>query len=157
MKKNQILISDIFVLETKSNLKKKPLTVRDNLNAACVRIKFVTNNIYCTFWSISGKQTWFNMSVGTKNLKASKRGLMFYSKILLELFFAQLQRWKINSKKKDTTLVYSLRVPKKFRKIILNIVAQDAAAINFEGGKSFNGCKVKKKRRKKRLGFRSFK
>jgi len=53
--------------------------------------------------------------------------------------------------------MYSLKVPKKFRKLILKNIFKNAISINFEYSKAFNGCKAKKKRRKKRLGFRSFK
>lgn len=52
---------------------------------------------------------------------------------------------------------FSLKTPKRFRKIILKHISRNMSVINFEYCKAFNGCKAKKKRRKKRLGFRYFK
>ena len=124
---------------------------------SCIRIKFVANNIFCSFWSISGKRTFRVRSAGMNKFKSSKRRLFFYGKLFLEAFFKELQQWRQKFRKKEAFFFYSLKVPKRFRKIILKHIARKAAAINFEYSKAFNGCKAKKKRRKKRLGFRSFK
>jgi hypothetical protein len=92
-----------------------------------------------------------------KIVKTSKRRLFFYSKPFLESFFLELRQWRQQYRKKGASLFISLKIPKKFRKIILKLIYKKFAIINFEYSKAFNGCKSKKKRRKKRLGFRKFK
>jgi hypothetical protein len=77
--------------------------------------------------------------------------------LFLEFCFKELQQWRQLYKKKDSLLFFRIKIPKRFRKIVLNYIAKKTAVINFEYSKAFNGCKAKKKRRKKRLGFRSFK
>lgn len=125
--------------------------------SSCIRINFIANNIFCTFWSISGKQTFFTRSAGMQKTKPSKKRLLFYGKLFLESFFKELQQWRQKLNKKNAFLFFSLKIPKRFRKIILKFISRKTSVINFEYSKAFNGCKAKKKRRKKRLGFRSFK
>jgi hypothetical protein len=60
--------------------------------SCCVSVNFVSNNIYCTFWSISGKRTFRMRSAGMKNFKPSKRRLLFYGKACIESFFKELQQ-----------------------------------------------------------------
>lgn len=159
IEKSQILFNrnflNTFVKKKSLKLNSKPLS-----NAAlssCVRINFITNNIYYTFWSISGKQTFRTRSTGTQKIKSSKKRLFFIGKLFLEFCFKELQQWRQLYKKKDSSLFFRIKIPKRFRKIVLNYIAKKTAVINFEYSKAFNGCKAKKKRRKKRLGFRSFK
>jgi hypothetical protein len=92
-----------------------------------------------------------------QKIKPSKKRLVFYGKLFLESFFKDLQQWRQKQKEKYAFLFFSLKTPKRFRKIILKFISRKTSVINFEYCKAFNGCKAKKKRRKKRLGFRSFK
>lgn len=124
--------------------------------AICIRIFFSVNNFFCTLWSISGKRTFCVASVGTKKISATKRRLFFFAKIILQSFFTWVQKWKKKYKTQTIQTFYSLRIPKSFRKVLLRTISRDAKVICFEFFKAFNGCKVKKRRRKKRQGFRSF-
>lgn len=141
--------------EDKKNQIIRQVTSNNNLSS-CVRINFVTNNVYCTFWSITGKRTFRVRSAGMGQAKPSKRRLFFYGKLFMESFFRELQQWRKKYRKKGM-FFFSLKTPKKFRKIILKYISRKMSVINFEYCKAFNGCKAKKKRRKKRLGFRYFK
>lgn len=143
-----------FLDSTKVQISKKAIS--NNSMTSCVRINFVTNNIYCTFWSITGKRTFRVRSAGMNQTKPSKRRLFFYGKLFIESFFRELQQWRKKYRKKGM-FFFSLKTPKRFRKIILKYISRKMSVINFEYCKAFNGCKAKKKRRKKRLGFRFFK
>ncbi len=125
--------------------------------ACCVRINYVANNLFCTFWSISNKKTIRVRSAGMKKIKISKRRLFFYSKSIITSFLKEVTKWKKKYRNNSSLLFFSLHVPKRLRSFILKSITLRAAAINFEYSKAFNGCKAKKKRRKKRLGFRNFK
>lgn len=153
--KKQLLFLNTDSLYVKKKFKYKFTTSRNKFLGICVSIKFVSNNIFCTFWSLSNKRTFRVRSAGIKKLKTSKRRLFFYGKIFLESFFRELMLWKRKYKEKSS-LFLNLNGPKKFRKLILKNILEKVSAINFVYNKSFNGCKESKKRRKKRLGFRSF-
>lgn len=156
--KNQLLFSRTALLAINKQKLKTQTEITANKNiGCCIRIKFLSNNIYGTFWSISGKRTFRVRSVGMKKLKPSKRRLLFYGKLFLDSFFKELQQWRQKYKQKKAAFFFSIKAPKRFRKILLKNMVGKASAINFEYNKAFNGCKAKKKRRKKRLGFRSFK
>lgn len=160
LKKSQISFTSIFWHQVlhKNTLLKSKFSPRANLSlSSCIRINFVSNNIYCTFWSVSGKRTFRVRSAGMKMCKPAKKRLFFYGKLFLESFFQELQQWRQKYRQKNSFFFFSLKVPKRFRKIILKYIARKSAIINFEYAKAFNGCKARKKRRKKRLGFRSFK
>lgn len=143
-----------FVEDNKIKISRKAIS--NNTMTSCVRINFVTNNIYCTFWSITGKRTFRVRSAGMNQTKPSKRRLLFYGKLFMESFFRELQQWRKKYRQKGL-FFFSLKTPKRFRKIILKHISRKTSIINFEYCKAFNGCKAKKKRRKKRLGFRFFK
>lgn len=161
--KQKKIKKQLFFLRTnlltfkKKKLKPQLGLLSNKFIGSCSRIKFVANNIYCTFWSISGKRTFRVRSAGMKKIKISKRRLLLYGKAFLDSFFQELQQWRQKYKQKKADFFFSIIAPKRFRKIILKNILGKATAINFEYKKAFNGCKVKKKRRKKRLGFRSFK
>lgn len=157
IKKQLVFTRSIISTFEKKGLKNQKKILANKIIGSCVSIKFAANNIYCTFWSISGKRTFRVRSAGMRKLKTSKRRLLFYGKILLDSFFKELQQWRQKYKQKKAAFFFSISAPKRFRKIILKNNLKKATAINFEYSKAFNGCKAKKKRRKKRLGFRCFK
>lgn len=130
---------------------------KDKDLSCCVRINFVSNNIFCTFWSISNKKTIRVYSAGMSKIKISKKRLSFYSRSIIKSFLRIIKKWRLKYRNKFSLFFFSLRVPKKLRYYILKAISWRATAINFEYSKAFNGCKAKKKRRKKRLRFRNFK
>lgn len=127
------------------------------LLASCVVIKFLHNNIFCTLYSISGKKTFCVRSLGIRKLKGSKRKLFSYSQNFLKSFLHELQHWQQKYKTLNSKFFFNVKIPKKLRKRFMRMFLKTITFVNFEFGKAFNGCRVKKKRRKKRLGFRSFK
>ena len=92
-----------------------------------------------------------------KKLNVSKKRLVFGAKIVIQSFIKELTAWRRKYRNKRSLCYYSISAPKKLRKFILKTVLRSAALINIEYRKPFNGCKAKKRRRKKRLGFRSYK
>jgi ribosomal protein S11 len=123
----------------------------------CVRIKVTSNNIFCTFWSINGSKTIKVCSAGMKKVSISKKRLFFGAKIVIQSFINDLKVWKKNHSSKNTLFFYSLQAPTKIRNFIIRNIIKHATNINVEYSKPFNGCTARKKRRKKRLRFRSFK
>jgi len=125
--------------------------------SVCVRIKVTSNNVFCTFWSLNGLKTFKVCSAGMKKVTISKKRLFFGAKLVIQSFIYDLKLWKKSYRNKNTLFFYSLNAPTKIRNFIIRTIIKHAATINIEYSKPFNGCTARKKRRKKRLRFRSFK
>lgn len=158
--KNQIKISvknNLNILSLKASKLKVSSAIAVQKKAVCVRIKVTSNNIFCTFWSINGSKTFKVRSAGMKKVTISKKRLFFGAKIVIQSFINELKLWKKAHRNKNTLFFYSLNAPTKIRNFIIRNIIKHATNINVEYSKPFNGCTARKKRRKKRLRFRSFK
>ena len=121
-----------------------------------ISIKITPNNIFCVLKNFNKNKTLFLLSAGILKLKITKRKLKFASRLLIKKFLSLIY---LRTKKKLSLL--KLSGPKKVRKIVLKEILKylkgSRLIIFFQEKKSFNGCKPKKQRRKKRKGLRVLK
>lgn len=121
-----------------------------------ITIRTKPNNIFITLTKVLPTKTLLNVSAGRFNINISKKTLKFNLKLILQKVFNSLK--EILSKNK--TLI-KLIVPINLRIPVLKLVEEYTnnvdIAIQIDGMKAFNGCRVKKKRRKKRKKLRIFK
>lgn len=119
-------------------------------------IKVTPNNIFCVLKNINRNKTIILLSAGILHLQISKKKLKFAGKILITSFVE-----KIKSTIKGKTCSISISAPIKTRKFalrhILSSLKKSKMLVNSLSKKIFNGCRAKKKRRKKRKGLRVFK
>ena len=122
-----------------------------------ISILIKPNNIFCTLEDLILKKTVLLYTSGRSKLHISKKTLRFNSKILIANFLIILKKY-INTK---SLLFIMLSGPIRIRKLILKQIAsalkRHKLIIYVKAKKCFNGCRPKKKRRKKRKGLRIFK
>lgn len=121
-----------------------------------VSIKITPNNIFCLLKNIKKQKTILLLSAGILKLKISKKKLKFASKIIIQNFIE-----KIKKRLKNKKVIITMSGPKKIRKFLLKqlifSLKKTKLLINAINKKIFNGCRVKKKRKKKQKGKRVFK
>lgn len=121
-----------------------------------INIKITPNNIFCILKNNNTNKTILLISAGILDLKITKKKLKFVNKILIQNFIDKIGK-KLNQK----TCIVKISGPKKItkfisKKLILSLL-KTRLLINFLNKKIFNGCRVKKTRKKKRKGLRVFK
>jgi hypothetical protein len=149
-KRDRILKSNkdkFFGLET-DTVKKIPLLIV---------VKVTANNIFCVFSKFKKKETLFLASSGKFKIRTSKRKLKLSIKLILKKFILRIRRVV-----KQKLIIIRVKSPKKIKKIILryfirNLKKTKRLILQIVAKKTFNGCRVQKKRRKKRKGLRVFK
>ena len=118
-------------------------------------IRLTQNNIFCTLKN-SRKKTILIGSSGKYKIKTSKNKIKFSSSIVLKSFLKE-----IKSKISKNKVLINISGPKKLKKKIVYQLCQTIKNknmfININHKKSFNGCRPKKQKRKKRKGLRIFK
>jgi ribosomal protein S11 len=118
-------------------------------------IRLTQNNVFCTLRN-KDKKTILIGSGGKYKIKTSKNRIKFSSDIILKSFLKEIKD-KISKNK----LLINITAPKKLKKKIINQLSQTiknkTMIININHKKSFNGCRPKKQKRKKRKGLRIFK
>lgn len=133
------------VLHTKKN------TVKYHIN-----INVTPNNIFCTLKNLNKKKIVLIGSSGKYKLNISKKTLKFKQKIIILNFIEEIKKYL----KKNLSIVY-LTGPIKIRKNIIKqislLLKNYRFLIKIKELKSFNGCRPKKKKRKKQKGLRIFK
>ena len=140
---NLYLRKSLFFLKKDFNKKKR-----------CNRIyiRFTQNNVFCTLLNKSNKIS-VTSSSGKYKIKTSKKVLKFSSKIILNSFI-----YEIFKKIHKSQLLINIIAPKFLRKKIIKQlkfkIKNKNILIEIQHNKSFNGCRPKKQRRKKRKGFR---
>jgi hypothetical protein len=119
-------------------------------------IRTKPNNIFVTLTKVLPVQTLLNVSAGRFKINVSKKTLKFNLKLILQKVFNSLKSFLAKHK----TLI-KLIIPINRRVQILKLIGgytkNRGVAIQLVGMKAFNGCRVKKKRRKKRKKLRIFK
>lgn len=140
------------------NLKKKIFNRR-------ITIKITSNNIFCSLSDLKSNKVILNASAGKYHFKITKKRLKHTYKEMLELFFRRVWQYlnaggiiilltiPIRLRKKVIELLFNLRLYKKTPKESY----LRAILIKTKDKKCFNGCRSKKKRRKKRKGTRLLK
>lgn len=135
-----------------------------------IRIK--PNNVFCTFVNRVNKKTISGTSTKYK-VKMSKKALKYNYKVILKSFLKETKRFL-----KSKRILVSVTSPKKVRRELLRTLktrlirqkkfvkkasgkkvrySPDLLLFRFNSKKCFNGCRVRKKRRKKQRGLRIYK
>ena len=116
-----------------------------------ITIKITANNTFCSLKK--GKTLLFVSSAGKNKIKITKRKLKFNSKLIIENFLESIAKYI----KISYTLII-IKGPKKIRKNIIKQLASKLRnskyIIKVNELKCFNGCRPKKKKRKKQKGLR---
>jgi ribosomal protein S11 len=135
-----------------------------------IRIK--PNNVFCTFVNRAKRKTISGTCTKYK-VKMSKKALRYNYKVILKSFLKETKRFL-----KSKRILISVTSPKKIRRELLRILktrlirrkkfarktsgkkvrySPDLLLFRFNSKKCFNGCRVRKKRRKKQRGLRIYK
>ena len=126
-----------------------------------INILFTSNNIFCNLSDNRRKRTLIVCTSGKYKVKISKKRINANYDSILNRFFQESK--KIINKKHPTfngfifTLVCATRMRKKVLKLISSQFKHTRLLIKVLSKKTFNGCRPKKKIRKKRSGLRVFK
>jgi hypothetical protein len=124
--------------------------LKKNLNYT-IDIKITPNNIFCILKNYN--TTLILLTAGILKLKLTKRKLKFVCKLLITKFIKNLKK---NLQDKTTFLNISGPI-KLVQKVIIQFSNEFNASsfiVNIKNKKSFNGCRSKKIRKKKRKGLR---
>lgn len=144
------------IFETKNSILNKMLFLSIPTKLQSLTFKVTSNNLFCSL--LQNGKTILNSSAGKEKIKVSKKTQKFSSKILLTSFF-----YKLKKKLSGTTVYINIIAALKVKFLILRLLKKfiktkkQTLLINLEHKKCFNGCKQKKKKRKKQRGFRIFK
>jgi ribosomal protein S11 len=132
------------------------LAIKEKEISYIINIRVTPNNIFCNFINNVKKKTILVSSAGIYKLNVSKKKLKFLSKIIIQNFIKKLKNIQL-----DKTILLKIIGPIKTRKFIIkqfkNLLRKNNLIINSKALKCFNGCRPKKKRKKKQKGLRIFK
>jgi ribosomal protein S11 len=147
-RKKFIFLNTLF--QKVPNLKKKVFATKINF-------RVTQNNIFCTLGNVIDHKILEVGSAGKYKVKVSKKTLRYNTKILIGIFLK-----KIKLRLQKNILLVNLIGPSRIRKPILKQVFEQfgiktSIIANINPKKCFNGCRPKKKRRKKQKGLRIFK
>jgi len=123
-----------------------------------LNIRIRSNNIFCNLKNVDSAKTLKVKSGGVYRINISKKKLRYSLKPVLTSFFRESKRelYKKN-------IFVNLISPKKFRRQAIEFIRpkilfpKNTHIIKIKEKKCFNGCRVKKKKRKKRKGLRLLK
>jgi len=119
-------------------------------------LKVTQNNVFCTLVNCKTKKILLNTSSGKEKLKVSRKTLVFGAKNIIISFLKKSSKRFIGSTI-QVKIVGPLRIKTVFLRLLKNYSKNSKLMINTIHKKCFNGCKVKKKKRKKQRGLRVFK
>lgn len=137
-----------------------------------ITIRIKPNNVFCTFVNRANQKTISGTSTKYK-VKMSKKALRYNYKVILKSFLKETKRFL-----KSKRILVSVTSPKRIRRELLRTLksrlirrkkfvqkasgkivrySPDLLLFRFNSKKCFNGCRVRKKRRKKQRGLRIYK
>nr|NP_038179.1 orf168 [Synura synuroidea]AAF36945.1 orf168 [Synura synuroidea] len=120
-----------------------------NLPKIKISLRVTQNNIFFTLIDLKKNETKLISSTGIEKIKTTKKLLKFSTKIILPIFFNKILTLTTN----QTTIFIELNCPilikKRLLKQINKLLNKNILLINTANNKCFNGCKEKKKKRKK--------
>lgn len=120
-------------------------------------IKLKQNNIFCSFINNKTNETLVTTSTGIEKQKITKKSIKFILPIILYKFFKKINRSNYTQK----TILINLICPKIYKKFFLkqlNLYCKKINIfVNIYHKKCFNGCQVKKEKRKKQKGWKILK
>lgn len=118
-----------------------------------IYILIKANNIFCLLKDLASKKILLLYSSGQSKLHISKKTLRFNSKIFISNFLILSKKYL----KEKSFLFLTFLGPRNIRKKILKQITislkKHVLVVDIRAKKSFNGCRPKKRRRKKRRGF----
>ncbi len=116
-----------------------------------INIKIMKNNIFCTLKNKNS--TLIMLSSGKLKIKTSKRKLKTASKLIIKRFVYIIKRL-VKKKTSILTISGQIKTTKNIIKQIINGLNKSKIILNIKDKKCFNGCRPKKKRRKKGIKIR---
>ena len=123
----------------------------------CLTIKVTSNNIFCNLRCLVKNKTLQASSCGKYNIKVSKKKLKYAIKPVITSFL-QESKDKMRSKNLFVVLVAPTKLRKYILKFLYSKILQNRnSVVKMKEKKCFNGCRVKKKKRKKQKGLRLLK
>jgi hypothetical protein len=158
-RKNKIKIVRIFKLIKLNN---SP-TFKNKID-----IRLTANNIFCTCTKIFNNRIVQSASAGMYKIKTTKKRIKYTHKKMLNIFLSKLKKKSRRNTKTSvksfniySPLILSITAKKKLHKRLIKRFRklkkrQKKVLTIIQSKKCFNGCRVSKKRRKKRLKFRIF-
>lgn len=146
----------LFEFKTRQNLKKL-ISTQYSKKLYYLSIRVRQNNIFCFIGEILTNRTIFKLSSGNLNINLSKKTLKFNSKKIIPHFFSLLSK-----KILDSIFLINLITPRFLKRRFFKQIGKFLKKTKhffflLNGKKSFNGCRVKKYKRKKRHKYRIFK
>lgn len=120
--------------------------------------RITQNNVFCTLVNIKTKNIVLNSSAGKEKINVSRKTLAFGGKHIILNFLS-----KIRKKLEGLEVLVNITAPTKLKIITLQLLRKAQIKthgfyfLNTNHKKCFNGCRVKKKKRKKQRGLRMFK
>jgi hypothetical protein len=135
----------------------KVISTRSSKKLYYLSIRVRQNNIFCFVGEILTNRTIFKLSSGNLNINLSKKTLKFNSKKIIPHFFSLLSKNILN-----LIFLINLITPRFLKRRFFKQIGKFMKKTKhffflLNGKKSFNGCRVKKYKRKKRHKFRIFK
>ena len=143
----------VGLLNTKYN------DIFDNLKNFKLKIfiRIRPNNIFCTLKNLKTNKIILNKSSGLYELQTSKNKLKYNIKIILQFFFKEIDKFFKKEKNILIEIIAGIRIRKKIFQFLKQKMKKKNIILYIKKKKSFNGCRPKKKKRKKRQGLRIFK
>lgn len=126
-------------------------------------VRVVPNNMFCHIKDTKTNTVLRSVSSGSYKMKVSKKGIRNYSKLIANAFLKDLRDKQIKFNK---PLVAKIIAPIAIRKPLVTIFknslfkkfnTKKKLLLEVASKKVFNGCRPRKKVRKKRKGLRLFK
>jgi ribosomal protein S11 len=122
-----------------------------------LNFRVAQNNVFCTMEDLKNGQIIEVGSAGKYKIKVSKKTLRYNSKMIIGTFLRKVQK-----RLQKEPILLELISPSRMKKPILKQIFMQSGVktpitIQVKTKKCFNGCRPKKKRRKKRTGLRIFK
>jgi len=126
-------------------------------------VRIAPNNMFCHIKDTKTNTVLRSVSSGSYKMKVSKKGIRNYSKLIANAFLKDLRDKQIKFNK---PLVAKIIAPVGIRKPLLTIfknslfkklVKKKKLLLEVASKKVFNGCRPRKRERKKRKGLRLFK
>lgn len=121
-----------------------------------LNIRVTPNNVFCTLTNIVKRKTVYVGSSGIYKMKTSKKTLRYSTKVVIG-YFLRIIKKELNSKKIILNVIGPMRIRKAILKQLTKYFNKSSLILNVENKKCFNGCRPKKKKRKKQKGLRVFK
>jgi ribosomal protein S11 len=116
-----------------------------------INIKIMKNNFFCTLKN--KEKTLILISSGKLKIKVSKRKLKAASKIIIKRFIYIIKK-TIRGKNSLLTISGQIKTTKQVIKQLISGLNKCKIILNIKDKKCFNGCRPKKKRRKKGIKMR---